>query len=167
MQSMSRQWQHARLEMFTPPTPAHTTSSRALQNERWMLEMSSDSSYPSTPAPSTETLFGDFRVLEQECKKLEKRAVRVEGKACKTEESLNRMMLMYRQAQTKMQNTEESFNQLMHMHRQALARLENAEESIDGEETLCMQARNATASKTLITPTPNTTHTNPQVHGGF
>ncbi|KAK0432092.1 hypothetical protein EV421DRAFT_1911289 [Armillaria borealis] len=27
------------------------------------------------------------------------------------------------------------------------------------EETLCAQARNATASKTLITPTPNTTHT--------
>ncbi|KAK0215317.1 hypothetical protein EDD85DRAFT_962689 [Armillaria nabsnona] len=37
----------------------------------------------------------------------------------------------------------------------------------DGEETLCMQARNATALKTLITPTPNTTHTNPQVCGGF
>ncbi len=36
-----------------------------------------------------------------------------------------------------------------------------------GEETLCAQARNATASKTLITPIPNTTHTNPQVHGGF
>ncbi len=36
-----------------------------------------------------------------------------------------------------------------------------------GEETLCAQARNATASKTLITPTPNTTHTNPQVCGGF
>ncbi len=35
------------------------------------------------------------------------------------------------------------------------------------EETLCAQARNATASKTLITPTPNTTHTNPQVCGGF
>ncbi len=35
------------------------------------------------------------------------------------------------------------------------------------EETLCAQARNATASKTLITPTHNTTHTNPQVHGGF
>ncbi|KAK0224927.1 hypothetical protein EDD85DRAFT_959211 [Armillaria nabsnona] len=35
------------------------------------------------------------------------------------------------------------------------------------EETLCAQARNATASKTLITPTPNTTHTNPQVRGGF
>ncbi len=27
-----------------------------------------------------------------------------------------------------------------------------------GEETLCVQARNATASKTLIIPTPNTTH---------
>ncbi|KAK0432205.1 hypothetical protein EV421DRAFT_1742474 [Armillaria borealis] len=37
----------------------------------------------------------------------------------------------------------------------------------DTEGTLCAQARNATASKTLITPTPNTTHTNPQVHGGF
>ncbi len=36
-----------------------------------------------------------------------------------------------------------------------------------GEETLHVQARNATVSKTLITPTPNTTHTNPQVHGGF
>ncbi len=71
-QSTSRQWQHARLEMFTPPTPTHATSSRALQNERWRLEMSSDSSNSSTPAPSTETLFGDFRVLEQECKKLEK-----------------------------------------------------------------------------------------------
>ncbi len=35
------------------------------------------------------------------------------------------------------------------------------------EETLCTQARNATASKTLITPTPNTTHTNPQVRRGF
>ncbi len=35
------------------------------------------------------------------------------------------------------------------------------------EETLCAQARNASASKTLITPTPNTTHTNPQVGGGF
>ncbi len=35
------------------------------------------------------------------------------------------------------------------------------------EETLCAQARNATASKTLITPTPNTAHTNPQVRGGF
>ncbi len=35
------------------------------------------------------------------------------------------------------------------------------------EETLCTQARNATVLKTLITPTPNTTHTNPQVHGGF
>ncbi len=34
------------------------------------------------------------------------------------------------------------------------------------EETLCMQARNATASKTLITPTPNTTHTNPQSSWG-
>ncbi len=36
-----------------------------------------------------------------------------------------------------------------------------------GEETLCAQARNATASKTLITLTPNTTRTNPQVRGGF
>ncbi|SJL15735.1 uncharacterized protein ARMOST_19240 [Armillaria ostoyae] len=35
------------------------------------------------------------------------------------------------------------------------------------EETLCAQARNATALKTLITPTLNTTHTNPQVRGGF
>ncbi|KAK0449348.1 hypothetical protein EV421DRAFT_1996187 [Armillaria borealis] len=35
------------------------------------------------------------------------------------------------------------------------------------EETLCMQARNATASKTLITPTPNTTHTNPQSSWGI
>ncbi|KAK0435975.1 hypothetical protein EV421DRAFT_1982180 [Armillaria borealis] len=35
------------------------------------------------------------------------------------------------------------------------------------EETLCAQARNATASKTPITLTPNTTHTNPQVRGGF
>ncbi len=34
------------------------------------------------------------------------------------------------------------------------------------EETLCMQARNATVSKTLITPTPNTTHTNPQSSWG-
>ncbi len=34
------------------------------------------------------------------------------------------------------------------------------------EETLCAQARNATASKTLITPTPNTTHTNPQSSWG-
>ncbi|PBK79140.1 hypothetical protein ARMGADRAFT_1041012 [Armillaria gallica] len=115
--STSRQLQHARLEMFTPPTPAHATSSRALQNERGRLEMSSDSSRPFTPAPSTETLFGDFRVLEQECKKLEKRAVRAEGKVRKTEESLNRMTLMYCQAQSKTQNTEESFNQLMHMHR--------------------------------------------------
>ncbi|SJL16817.1 uncharacterized protein ARMOST_20346 [Armillaria ostoyae] len=31
----------------------------------------------------------------------------------------------------------------------------------------CAYARNATESKTLITPTPNTTHTNPQVRGGF
>ncbi len=38
--------------------------------------------------------------------------------------------------------------------------------SIAGEETLCAQARNATASKTLITPTPNTTHTNPQSSWG-
>ncbi|PBK62505.1 hypothetical protein ARMSODRAFT_980573 [Armillaria solidipes] len=37
----------------------------------------------------------------------------------------------------------------------------------DIEETLCMQARNATVSKTLITPTPNTTHTDPQVLGGI
>ncbi len=35
------------------------------------------------------------------------------------------------------------------------------------EETLCVQARNATALKTLITPTPNTTHTNPQVCWGI
>ncbi len=34
------------------------------------------------------------------------------------------------------------------------------------EETQCAQARNATASKTLITPTPNTTHTNPQSSWG-
>ncbi len=34
------------------------------------------------------------------------------------------------------------------------------------EVTLCMQARNATASMTLITPTPNTTHTNPQSSWG-
>ncbi len=34
------------------------------------------------------------------------------------------------------------------------------------EETLCAQARNATASKTLITPTSNTTHTNPQSSWG-
>ncbi len=34
------------------------------------------------------------------------------------------------------------------------------------EETLCAQARNATVSKTLITPTPNTTHTNPQSSWG-
>ncbi|PBK81527.1 hypothetical protein ARMGADRAFT_1091270 [Armillaria gallica] len=130
-QSTSHQLQHARLEMFTPPTPAHATSSRALQNERGRLEMSSDSSCPFTPVPSTEMLFGDFRVLEQECKKLEKRAVRAEGKARKTEESLNRMTLMYCQAQSKTQNTEESFNQLVHMHHRALAHLENAEESID------------------------------------
>ncbi len=32
---------------------------------------------------------------------------------------------------------------------------------------LCAQARNGTELKTLITPTPNTTHTNPQVHWGI
>ncbi len=34
------------------------------------------------------------------------------------------------------------------------------------EETLCAQARNATALKTLITLTSNTTHTNPQSSRG-
>ncbi len=34
------------------------------------------------------------------------------------------------------------------------------------EETLCMQAGNATALKTLTTLTPNTTHTNPQSSWG-
>ncbi|KAK0224260.1 hypothetical protein IW262DRAFT_1295895 [Armillaria fumosa] len=111
----------------------HTMSTR---------EMVSDSSHSSTHTPSTETLYDDFRVLEQECKKLEKRAVRAEGKARKTQESLNRMTLMYRQAQSKTQNTEESFNQLMHMHRWALACLENAEESIDGLKDDLNDARN-------------------------
>ena len=41
------------------------------------------------------------------------------------------------------------------------------ESSATIEETLCVQVRNATVLKTLITPTPNTTHTNPQVCGGF
>ncbi len=45
--------------------------------------------------------------------------------------------------------------------------IQSADSHIPVEETLCAQARNATASKTLITPTPNTTHTNPQVRGGF
>ncbi|KAK0489982.1 hypothetical protein EDD18DRAFT_1109853 [Armillaria luteobubalina] len=56
---------------------------------------------------SQETLYGDFRLLEQECKNLEK-------------------------AQSKTQNTEESLTQLMHMHHRALAHLKNAEKSIDG-----------------------------------
>ncbi|KAK0433766.1 hypothetical protein EV421DRAFT_1741317 [Armillaria borealis] len=41
-----------------------------------------------------------------------------------------------------------------------------AEGSHNSEETPCAQARNATVLKTLITPTPNTTHTNPQSSWG-
>ncbi|SJL14104.1 uncharacterized protein ARMOST_17559 [Armillaria ostoyae] len=74
-------------------------------------------------------------VLEKECQKLEKRAVRAEQKAHKTEE-------MYRQAQFKVQNTEDSFNQLMHMHRQALAQLENAKDSISSLKVDLNEARN-------------------------
>ncbi|PBK96012.1 hypothetical protein ARMGADRAFT_1077522 [Armillaria gallica] len=131
-QSTSHQRKYPRLEMFTPPTPAHATSSRALRNESLRLEMSSNS---PTPMPSAETLFGDFRVLEPECQKLEKRAVRAEQKAHKIEE-------MYRQAQFKAQNTEDSFNQLMHMHRQALAQLENTKDSIDSLKVDLNEARN-------------------------
>ncbi|SJL15807.1 uncharacterized protein ARMOST_19312 [Armillaria ostoyae] len=131
-------------ELSSPtPPPAQSTSR---QRKYPQLAMSSDS---PTPAPSAETLFGDFRVLEQECQKLEKRAVRAgvlekecqklkkravqaEQKAHKTEESLNLLMVMYRRAQFEGRKTEDSFNQLMHMHRRALARLDDAQESKDG-----------------------------------
>ncbi|PBK80164.1 hypothetical protein ARMGADRAFT_1040262 [Armillaria gallica] len=124
-QSTSCQRKYPRLEMFTPPTPAHATSLRALRNESLRLEMSSNS---PTPVPSAETLFGDFRVLEQECQKLEKKAHKIEE--------------MYRRAQFKAQNTEDSFNQLMHMHRWALAQLENAKDSIDSLKVDLNEARN-------------------------
>ncbi|KAK0490168.1 hypothetical protein EDD18DRAFT_1109718 [Armillaria luteobubalina] len=70
-------------------------------------EMVSDPCHSSTHAPPTETLYGNFRLLKQECKNLEK-------------------------AQSKTQNTEESLTQLMHMHHHALAHLKNTEESING-----------------------------------
>ncbi len=57
---------------------------------------------------------------------------------------------------------------IMHEVKSAQEREQSSLISIEAaEETLCVQARNATALKTLITPTPNTTHTNPQVRGGF
>ncbi|KAK0506567.1 hypothetical protein EDD18DRAFT_1097833 [Armillaria luteobubalina] len=118
-------------------------------------EMVSDPCHSSTHAPPTETLYGDFRLLEQECKNLEKRAVRAEGTERQTQETLNRLTLKYHepwcqrrsythsdQAQSKTQNTEESLTQLMHMHCHALACLKNAEESIDGLKDDLKDARN-------------------------
>ncbi|KAK0492023.1 hypothetical protein EDD18DRAFT_1109427 [Armillaria luteobubalina] len=75
---------------------------------------------PAININSQETLYGNFQLLEQECKNLEK-------PWCQ-----QRSYSHSDQAQSKTQNTEESLTQLMHMHHHALARLKNVEKSIDG-----------------------------------